>query len=244
LAGAIVSRQAALPPEVARAFLQRGAQAAKAIPAEAQRQRAVAELSLSAGQALASEALAAARAGAWSKGQALSGQLQSLAATVADPSVQARLLALDAGVKSQLGKADLAGPSLARSLQLVDQVPDLVARAVLLQQVARLADPSAAERIDAAANALQAAATARTGVERARVLGELAVLQAEAGMRRKAGELAAAAVATPGLPPADAVLLHTHLIVHRDLAAARLLQQAGQYGEAEAVLRRLGDYLL
>jgi hypothetical protein len=158
--------------------------------------------------------------------------------------VQARLLALDSRLKAQQGKADLAGQSLARSLQLVEQVADLPARALLLQQVARLTDAGAAGRIDAAAAALQAQAMQRPGMERARTLAELSVLHANAGMRLKSSELAAAAAATPNLGDADAIAIHTQLIVQRDLAAARLLHEAGQYAQAEALLRRLGEYLL
>jgi hypothetical protein len=186
----------------------------------------------------------AAKAGAWKKVEALATQLQAVLAQVTEASVQARLLAMDARIRAQQGKAELAAQSLGRSLQLVEQVADLPARTLLLQQVARHVDAGGAARIEAAAAALQAQAGSRAGMERARTLAGLSVLHANAGMRVRSGELAAAAAATPDLPDADAVLIHTHLIVHRELAAARLLHESGQYAQAEAVLRRLGAYLL
>jgi hypothetical protein len=158
--------------------------------------------------------------------------------------VQARLLAMDSQIKAQSGKAEAAARSLARGLQSAERVADLPQRAVLLQQLARLTDASAQAQIGASAGALHTMALTRAGAERARTLAELAVLYAHAGLKGKADQTAAAATATPGVAPADAVALQARLIVWRELAAARLLHASGAYAEAEAALRRVGDYVL
>ena len=110
--------------------------------------------------------------------------------------------------------------------------------------MAQLSGGAGNDKLQAAAEALQAQATSKSGAERARALAQLSLLNADAGLRGKASELAEAARASAGLSPADAVQVNTDLIVRGDMAAARVLHSVGLYAESEAVLQRLGNYLL
>ena len=73
---------------------------------------------------------------------------------------------------------------------------------------------------------------------------QLSLLHAEAGFRSKSAEVAEAARRVQGLSPAEALRLHTDLVVRSDLVAARVLHGVGLFGEAEALVQKLGAYLL
>jgi hypothetical protein len=157
---------------------------------------------------------------------------------------QAKLHAIGAQLKVQLGQQDKALQSMEAGLALVPRMDTMPERAALLRSMAQLSGGAGSDKLQAAAEALQAQATSKSGAERARALAQLSLLNADAGLRGKASELAEAARASAGLSPADAVQVNTDLIVRGDMAAARVLHSVGLYAESEAVLQRLGNYLL
>ena len=96
----------------------------------------------------------------------------------------------------------------------------------------------------AAVDALQGQLQSRSGFDSAQGLLQLSLLHAEAGFRSKSAEVAEAARRVQGLSPAEALRLHTDLVVRSDLVAARVLHGVGLFGEAEALVQKLGAYLL
>ena len=78
---------------------------------------------------------------------------------------------------------------------------------------------------------------------RAQALAQLALLNADAGLRAKAGELSQLAQSTTGLAPADAAALQADLTARSDLASARVLHGVGLYAESEAILQRVAGFL-
>ncbi|MBP6406268.1 MAG: hypothetical protein LCH79_17915 [Proteobacteria bacterium] len=242
--GAILARHTQLPPEAARAFLTKAADSVKAIPDAQLRSVATGQWAVAFGEALLADANTKARAGQWSKVQQASAQVDTLIAQAPDAPSQARLYAIGAQLKVQLGQQDKALQSMESGLAQVPRLEALAERAALLRSMAQLSGGAGNDKLQAAAEALQAQATSKSGAERARALAQLSLLNADAGLRGKASELAEAARASAGLSPADAVQVNTDLIVRGDMAAARVLHSVGLYAESEAVLQRLGNYLL
>jgi hypothetical protein len=243
-AGAVVARHAQLQPEVARAFLTEAAEALKTIADPQQRNTAASGWAVSLGQVLMAQASASAKSGSWSKARAAGGQLEELVKQAPDQDALMRLHAIDYQVKQQLGLPDKAAQSLEAALALAGKTASLPERAAQLRVIAQLSEAAAGERMQAILAALQSQATAKGGMERAQTLASLSLLHAEAGMRGKAAELGDLARSTAGLGGADAVTVNTDLIVRSELAAARLLHAVGLYAESEAVLQRVGGYLL
>lgn len=242
--GVIVARHPQLPADSARAFLTKAAEALKAAPDTPQRAAATSIWAVSFGESLLADAAAKAKAGLWAKVQQDSSQLDTLIAQAPDGEAQARLHALAYQMKLQLGQQDKAAQHMDAALALAAKVGGLPERAALLRDMARLAMAAAHDKLQAAAAQTQAQAMGKKGMERGRALVQLSLLNAEAGLRAKAGELADAARASQGLTREEGVLLGTDLIVRSDLASARVLHSVGLYAESETVLQRLGSYLL
>ena len=76
--GVILSRNTALPPEAARAFLTEASETLKSISDGRQRAQAIGEWAVGLGEVLLAESTAKAKAGQWSKVQAAAAQLESL----------------------------------------------------------------------------------------------------------------------------------------------------------------------
>jgi hypothetical protein len=243
-AGVILSRHAHLPPEAARAFLSKAAESLKAIEDVSQRGSAIGDWAAALGEVLLVDATAKAKAGIWSKVQAANSQLDALIAQAPDASAQARLYAIDYQAKLQLGQQEKANASLLAGLALADKLPPAPERAALLRTMAQLSGAITHERMAASIAALQAQSGQKSGMARAQTLAQLALMHADAGLRVKAAELAAAARSTPGLSPAETTVLNADLIVRTEMAAAKVLHGVGMYAESEAVLRKVGGYLL
>ena len=117
-------------------------------------------------------------------------------------------------------------------------------RAVILRSMARLSGAPANERMAAAIESTRTAAAVRSGAERAEPLALLALLDADAGMRSRAGEFTQLALNTPGLAEADNAARAANLLLRSDVAMAMSLHRDGLFHEAEAVLQRLARFLL
>jgi hypothetical protein len=241
-AGVAVSQQPRLPREAARALLTRAGDLLASVAAD-QREQAMGTWAAGLGSVLLNEANAAARAGRWSVVKANGAQLQALAQQAPNAASQARVLAMSHQLQTMLGDAAGADKAIDAALALAAAPASLQERAVLLRGVAA-GTGIAGEKFLKAVDALQAQAQGRGGIEKAQVMVELSVLNAEAGFRAKAAEAAQAARQVPGLAPADATRIEAELLMRGDLAAARLMQTLGMYAEAEALLERVGGYLI
>jgi hypothetical protein len=219
----ILSRHAQLPPEAARAFLTQAADAVKAVTDPATRTAAVSQ---------------------WGKAQAAAAQVEGLVRQAPEAASQLRLNALDFQVKQQLGQPAKAAASLQAALAQVDKIADLTQRAAALRAVARLAGGGAEEQMRPLLTALETQALQKGGVDRARALTQLSLLNTEAGLRAKAADLGQKARGSTGLSAEDSVTVSTDLLVRGDLATAKLLHGLGLYAESESVLRELAGYLL
>jgi hypothetical protein len=240
-AAAALSQQPQLPREAARGFIARAGETLPSVAAEA-REQAMAGWAAGLGTVMLHESTTAARAGRWSVVRANSAQLQTLAQQ-APAGAQARLLAMAYQLQTLAGDSAGAGKSLDTALALAAAEPNLAQRAALLRAIAAGAG-SVSDKLGAAVDALQGQLQGRSGAESAQGLLELSLLHAESGFRAKAAETADAARRVQGLAPADAVRLHTELVVRSDLVAARVLQGVGLFAEAEALVQKVGAYLL
>jgi len=242
--GVILSLHPQLPPEISRSFLNKSADAMKNIADEGRKATVASQWAVALGEVLLAEANARAKAGVWSKAQAASQQLDTLVGKAPDPASQARLQAIDYQMKLQLGEQDKANAALDAALAQAGRIASLPERAAALRAMSSLSSGAANEKLRAAVAALETQAMARSGMERARTLATLSLLNADAGFRGRAEDLNQAARATTGLSPGDAALINADLIVRSDMAAAKVLHGIGLYAECEAVVQRLGNYLL
>ncbi len=242
--GAILARHPQLPPEASRAFLTKAVDSVKAVGNADMRTAATGQWAVSFGEALLADAITKAKAGVWSKVQQASTQVDTLIAQAPDAASQAKLYAIGAQLKLQLGQQDKAVQGMEAGLAQAGRVEPLSERAAVLRAMAQLSGGAGSDKLQAAAAALQTQATAKTGGERARTLTQLSLMSVDAGQRGRASELADAARASPGLGAGDAVQVNADLIVRSDMAAARVLHGLGLYAESETVLQRVGNYLL
>lgn len=243
-AGAILARHPQLPPEVARGFLALGAEALKVVTDPNRRIAAQGDWAVALGDTLLAEATAQARSGAWNKARASAAQMDALIQQAPDVSSQARLYAIDHQLRSRLGENDKAAQSLQQAAALAGRAGTLMERATLLRSVALLSQAASTSAVQAAVNALQAQLGAAPATERARGLVLLSLLHADAGMAAKAEQFRQLAQATPGASAADTAAVNANLIVQGDLAMAKVMHQGGQFAEAEALVQRVGGYLL
>ncbi len=242
--GAILARHAQLPPEASRAFLTKAVDSVKAVSDAPLRTVATGQWAVAFGEALLADAITKAKAGVWSKVQQASTQVDTLTSQAPDAASQARLHAIGAQLKLLLGQQDKAVQAMDAGLAQAARVEILSERAAVLRAMAQLSGGAGGDKLQAAVATLQAQAMAKTGAERARALAQLSLLNADAGQRGRASELADAARASPGLSAGDAVQVNADLIVRSDMAAARVLHGLGLYAESETVLQRVGNYLL
>lgn len=241
--GAILSRHEQLPPDASRAFLTRAGEALKSVSDAGQRNVLTGDWAVALGEVVLAEATLRARAGAWSKVQAAASQLDTLIRQAPDASSQARLHAIGYQLNEQMGQHEKATQSMTAGLALAAKVASVPERAALLRSMAALSIGAANDKLQAAVAAVQAQAMSRPPLERAQALAQLALLNADAGLRAKAGELSQLAQSTTGLAPADAAVLQADLTARSDLASARVLHGVGLYAESEAILQRVAGFL-
>ena len=242
-AGVILSHHAQLPPAASQAFLTLAAQALKSVTKVQQRAVAVDDWMVSMGEVLSAEVAMHAKSGLWSKAKTASAQLEGLVKQATTASARARLYAIDFRIRQQLGQADRSAQSLEMALSTGGLDASLPARAAMLRAIAHLSGAAALEPVQTAVNAFLVQLESQTGMVKAQALTQLALLQADAGLRAKADQYARMARDTPGVSASDAVTLNADLIVRGELAAARLLHGQGRYAESEVLLKGLADYM-
>jgi hypothetical protein len=242
-AGVIAARQPQLPPETARLFLNKSAEALKGVEGP-QQVAALGDWTVALGEVLMQEATAHAKVGQWSKTRAIGTQLEGMLAQAPDISATARLNAIDYQLKMLTGQPDKAAQALTAGLAAAAREPSLTERAGLLRAMVVLSGGMTEGPMAAAIEAVKTAAMAKSGFERARSLTLLALLYADAGMRARAGEYTQLALSTPNLSAVEAVEMHADLLLRGDMVTAKSLHNAGLYADAEATLQRLGKLLL
>ena len=242
--GVILSRNTALPPEAARAFLTEASETLKSISDGRQRAQAIGEWAVGLGEVLLAESTAKAKAGQWSKVQAAAAQLESLVRQAPDGYASARLSAIDYQVRQQLGQQDRAAQSLTSALAAAGKVSHLGERAAWLRAIGHLSGAAADEKVQASVSTLLDQLKSKAGLEKAQAFTQLSLMHSEAGLRSKASELAQSAQSTLGLSPGDSVTVNTELLVRGELSTAKVLHGVGLYAESEAILRKLAGYLL
>ncbi len=251
--GAIAARHSQLPADISRSFLAAASEGAKGIADARIRSAATAEWAIASAEAHAAESTSEVKSGMRTQARAGADQVEKLVKQAADEASRARLLAIDYRLRQQLGESEKANASIDAALARVAKVENLADRAGALRVIVQLAGPTANERVGNAAAAIAAAANAppaadaapdaKTSLDRARARMLLALIQAELGQTGQADRLGQQAQTTAGLSPGDAVTVLAELMLQRDLTAAKLLQAAGRYAEAEALLQRIAGYL-
>lgn len=243
-AAVILSRGGQLPQDVSRSFLNLATDSLKSVTGPGQPSAALGDLAVSMAEVFANEVAARAKAGAWTRAQAGAAQIEGLIRQAPDPWAQARLYAVDHQVRQQLGQADKARQSLDAALALVAKNPNLQERASWLHSIAQLADAAAQEQMDTMTASLQTQLGSKSGMEKAQAMTQLSLMYASGGLPARAEQFRRLAQATTGLSSAENTSVNMDLIVRGDLAMARVLQGLGRYAEAEAMLQRVGGYLL
>ena len=238
----ILSRGLQLFSDTPRSFLSLAAESLKSISAP-QSRLAQSNLTVSMAKVFMRETTGRAKIGLWSKAKAGSTQVESLIKQAPDGWAQARLYAIDYQVKQKTGQNDKAAKSLESSLELAARVGNLVERAIWLRSIAQLSDAGTHEQFETATNTLQNQVSVKIGLEKAQVLTELSMLYIESGLPGKAAILRGQAQAMTGLSAPDVAGINVDLIARGDMATAKMLHGLGQYGEAEAMLQRVGSYL-
>jgi len=257
--GAITARHGQLPAEISRSFLSSSAETAKGIVDVRLRPAALGEWAVATAEAHATESTNEVKSGMRSQARAGAEQVETLVKQAPDDASRARLQAIDYRLRQQLGEAEKANASIDAALARVAKVENLAEGAGALRAIAQLAGPAAAERIGAVATSIASGTAApvtagaapaadsppeaKTALERARARMSLALTCADIGQTTQADRLGQLALTTAGLNPADAVTLLAELTVQRDITAAKTLQAASRYAEAEALLQRIAGYL-
>ncbi len=241
---AVLSRNPQLPTDVARGFLAQAAESLKLVTDGNKANAAASEWTVVLGESMMMDASARARSGSWAKARSAGQQLVDLIKQAPDAAAQMRLYAYDYQVQQLLGHEDKATEALDAALVLAGKTNNLAEQAAQVRVVAKFSNGAAHPRMQAVMTAIQNQASAKSGMERAMSLASLSLINAEAGSRARSTELGQMAQATPGLSATDATAVNTELIVRGDLATAKVLHASGMYAESEAVLQRLGDYLI
>jgi hypothetical protein len=243
-AGVVLSRHPQLPPAVAQAFLTLAADAIKTLPESQRRPGVVGEWTVALAEILLADVTGRAKAGQWRQAQAAGQQIDAMAAQVADPRSRARILAVRFQAQTVLGQSAAASQSLEQALALAAAQPSPADQAQWLRTLARESHTASHGLVQAAVATLRPRLESARPVDRAQGLAALSLLHADAGLKAKADPYRVLARETKGLTPVESAEMNARLIVEEAFAEARLLQQAGAYAEAEAVIQRIGNYLL
>jgi hypothetical protein len=242
--GVILSRHAQLPPEAARAFLTLAAEALKSVPNSSQRASVLNDWVVALGEVLLADVNARARVGDWSKARAAGAQLDALIKQAPEPSSVARLQAINYQAQNTLGLSAKAPQTLAEAAATANSINSPLARARVLRAIAQLSRAPIEDQLLSAIAALDKQLETRVGLEKAQALTQLSLLFSDAGLREKSSPLNQQVQATAGLSPQDRAAVNADLLARGEMSQAKVLHQSGSYAESEALLQRLGSYLL
>ena len=243
-AGVVLSRLPNMPAAASRVFFTLAGEELKAVSDAGQRATLAGLMAVGMGEALLAEAREHARTGFWNRAQATAAQADAIVAQAPDAYSQARLFAMQYQLRKLLGQPEAAVQSLDGAISLAARNKSPADHAAWLRHIAQLSQTASHERMTAALAALQAQVDSANGMERAQALVHLSLLFADAGLGQRSEQYRNAALAVPGLSPADAAGLQAGLIVQNELAMARALHASGLYAESEAILQRVGSYVL
>lgn len=241
--GAILGQQGQLPPEIARGFLAQASESANAIPVAKLRAAALGEWVVATAEIHATESTAQAKAGLHGPARAGAEQVERLVRQAPDDRSRVRQLAIDYRLRQQVGDTEKAAASLDAAIALITKIDNLAERTAALRTISQIAGIGAAERIQLAVTAIEPLLETKTGIERARSLANLALLNAEQGQTARADRYAQLARTSPSLSPADAIAVTADLLMQREVTAAKVQQAGGRFADADQGLRRVGGYL-
>jgi hypothetical protein len=242
--GVILSRHVQLPPEAARAFLTLAAEALKSVPNSPQRATVLNDWVVALGEVLLADVTARAKVGDWSKAKAAGAQLDALIKQAPEPSSVARLLAINYQAQNSLGQSAKAQQTLAEAAAAANSINSPLERARVLRAVAQLSRAPIDDKLQSAIAALANQLEPRVGLEKAQALTQLSLLFSDAGLREKSSPLNQQVQTTAGLSPQDRAAVNADLLARSEMSQAKVLHQSGSYAESEALLQRLGSYLL
>lgn len=240
-AGVALSQQQQLPRDAGRAFLTRAGETQESISPLDKREHAVVAWSIGLGTVLVNEANAAAKGGRWSQVRANAARLKALAESAPEPA-QPKVLGMTYLVLAMAGEQASAEQTLDAALAKVSAMTNLSEQAAALRITAGAAGAGNA-KVGKAVDALQALVQSSSRPEKAQALLELSLLHAELGFPARAAETADMMRQVIG-SSSEALQQHTDLIVRSELVNARVLHGVGLYADAEAMLQRIGAYLL
>ncbi len=242
--GVILSRHVQLPPEAARAFLTLAAEALKSVPNSPQRATVLNDWVVALGEVLLADVTARAKVGDWSKAKAAGAQLDALIKQAPEPSSVARLLAINYQAQNSLGQSAKAQQTLAEAAAAANSINSPLERARVLRAVAQLSRAPIDDKLQSAIAALANQLEPRVGLEKAQALTQLSLLFSDAGLREKSSPLNQQVQTTAGLSSQDRAAVNADLLARSEMSQAKVLHQSGSYAESEALLQRLGSYLL
>jgi hypothetical protein len=242
--GVILSRHPQLPPEAARAFLTLAAEALKSVPNSPQRTTILNDWVVALGEVLLADVNARAKIGDWSKARAAGTQLDALIKQAPEPSSVARLQAINYQAQNTLGQSAKAQQNLAGTISVANAISGPLERAIVLRAISQLSRAPIDDKLQSAIAALANQLEPRVGLEKAQALAQLSLLYSDAGLRERASPLNQKVQAAAGLSPQDRAAVNADLLARSDMSQAKVLHQSGSYAESEAVLQRLGGYLL
>lgn len=237
----VLAHAPAVPAEVVTGLLTQAGSATKAVADEALRRQLADTWTLAEAATLQAWAEREAATGHTSRLRARAQALAALLPQAQEPATQARLLA------AQLRLAQLAGEPTQRLLAAwqtaLDRVGPLALQAEVLRDTAQPGQP-AADEARRLAQRMAGRADGADAAGRARTLGQLSLLWADAGQAEAQAQLRQRALHTAGLSP-DAVLrLRAQLLAGGQIAQAQAALRGGDYARAETHWRAVASYLL
>lgn len=240
----VLARHDNVPDALALACLADAGESLKGVADGAQRQLAIDDWLVDTGDLLLAQLARHARLGRWQQAQSLVGQLDTLAGQARSPHAVLLLQALRARAQDLMGQPAKAEKLLTDALKAWQQRGTPARQAEELRALAMRAGDIAQPELFQVTAQLATAADALHGVDRARALTNLALMQAEAGESERFEALKAMLRQSPEASRPENASLNAQLLVAGELAAARAEQRSGAFGLAEARVRKVAAYLL
>lgn len=241
--GVILSQHVPSQTTPSRAFITQAVKALKSMTDANLRRERQGDLMVFMGEALVAEATGFARSGEWTKAKLASDSLAGLIQQAAESPAKARLHAIQSRMMQQLGRADQSRESLARALSMAGAEASLLDRAELLRSIAKLSGAATLEPVQVAVRSLVAQSRSQPGVEEARALTLLTLLQVDAGLSSRAEQYSRMVREAGGATPMELAAIRFELMVRTNMAMAGVLHSQGRYAESELIWQGLATHL-
>lgn len=241
---AALAQSPQIPDEVADAFLGNAAQAIRETTDPAQRMAATEAWYTSMADVLHARARQRAMNGDLAGASVAMGQLEGLRRQMPIGAALAHITGLQHHGLRMLGQAPQARQLMADTLARSARIPDVLARAEFLRQLAQACRNEVPdELLTAAAELSTQLETAPDGVRNQAYLA-LARLAVAAGRQDAAGTWRKAGQARLPVDPRERARLQASWLVDEQLALADHAQRTGKAGQAELHVRKVAAYLM